>query len=521
MKATGGPHYRGSPQAELNLALSKALDLWDQPVVLRREATKMDPLLWAVLYHAHHLKAPITGDLISLSEFHLRVCRWAASTMSLRRVYKRELRDAFVAPRESGKSTWLFLIVILWAAAHRWTRFTVAFADTATQARDHLTTLRMELEENERLREDWPLLCAPAMRDNPRRPIAQRDDDVHQANGWRMVVRGADKAALGLKKGADRPDFILCDDMEPQESNYSEHLMKGRLTTLLDTILPLNLAARVVLSGTVTMPGSIMHQLLQHELGLTPVDEAKERAWIEDEGWRVHYQEPIVTGEDGVERSWWPEKWALRELVAMRHTRSYRKNMENQPLAGDGDYWTGDEFHYKRLRAYGRTILYVDPATTTKATSDWTGLAVVSRAPARAERNTLHVRYATHVRLVGERLRLRVQAILAEHQDIAAIVVETNNGGDYLLENLAGLGLPVIPDPASESKEVRAERALDYYQRDPVVVYHAERFSILETEMEAFPTKGVHDDVLDAAVGGLLFLQRRQRGRRQQQHTYA
>jgi phage terminase large subunit-like protein len=284
--------------------------------------------------------------------------------------------------------------------------------------------------------------------------------------------------------------------------------------------MPLNLAARLVLSGTVTMPGSIMHQLLQHELGETPVDEAKERAWITDEQVRVHYQEPIVTDADGTERSWWPEKWSLAALQAMRHTRSYRKNMENRPLAGEGDYWTSEHFHYRQLDGYGRTVLYVDPATTTKASSDWTGLAVVSRAPAR-QRNTLHVRYATHVRLVGERLRKRVQAILAEHQDVAAIVVETNAGGDYLLEALGGLGLPVIPDPATESKEVRAERVLDLYERDPTVVYHAERFTILETEMEAFPTPGVHDDVLDATVGGLLFLLRRQRGRRQQQHSYA
>jgi hypothetical protein len=501
--------------------MAAALKLWDGHPEARAAATVMDPLLWAVLYHADHLKGPSTGDLISLSEFHLEVCRWGASVLTLQGTRMRELRDAFIAPRESGKSTWLFLIVVLWAAAHEHTRFTVAFADTATQARDHLTTLRLELQDNERLAADWPALTAPAMQDSPRRPIAQRDDDVHQANGWRMVVRGADKAALGLKKGSDRPDLVLCDDMEPDEANYSPHLMRRRLITLLDTILPLNLAARLVLSGTVTMPGSIMHQLLQHQLGETPVDEAKERAWIQDEGFRVHYQEPIVTGPDGVERSWWPEKWRLSQLLAMRHTRSYRKNMENRPLAGEGDYWTSEHFHYLELDGYGRTVLYVDPATTTKSTSDWTGLAVVSRAPARAERNTLHVRYATHVRLVGERLRVRVQAILAEHQDIGAIVVETNAGGDYLLEALQGLGVPVIPDPATESKEVRAERVLDLYERQPTVVYHAERFTILESEMEAFPTPGVHDDVLDATVGGLLFLLRRKRGRKVQQHSYA
>lgn len=498
------------------------MDLLEATPAERREATRTDPVLFALVYLSHHLAAPSTGNAISLSEFHLEVARWACRVHLSPTVRLRQKRDAFVAPRESGKSTWHYLIVILWAAAFGYTKFTAAFANTATQARDHLTTLRLELFNNDLLRHDFPDLCAPQMRTDPRRPVADRDDDIAQANGWRMTVRGADKAALGLKKGADRPDYILLDDIEPDEANYSEHKMRGRLVTILDAILPMNLAATVVLTGTVTMPGSIVHQLLLEHLGETPPEEADHVAWVTDENWTTYYQPPIVTDADGTSRSWWPEKWPLPELQAMSHTRSYRKNMENKPLAGSGTYWTGDEYVYGELAGYGRTILYIDPATTTKASSDWTGLAVVSLSPGRGDldpatrrpRRRLWVRYASHVRLVGPRLRNKVEALLAEYQDVAAVVIETNNGGEYLLENLAGLGVPVIPDPATDSKNVRAERVLDWYQRQPSIVVHTERHGILEAEQQAYPTPGVNDDVMDAVNGGLLFLLQKRRGRR-------
>lgn len=514
----GGPHYHQAPHLELDHALARALELLDAPQLVRREATRLDPLLFAVVYFPHHLRSELTGDAITLSSFHLELCRYAARTLPLKARRLRQHRDAFVAPREAGKSTWLYLILVAWAAAHGWRRFVVAMADTSTQARDHLETLRGELRTNDRLRADFPDLCAPELRPDRQLAVADRHDMIRQRNGFKMAARGADKGVLGVKVGRDRPDWIVLDDIEPGEAQYSAYQARQRLTTLLDVVLPLNLAAAVTLSGTVTMAGSIVHQLVQHQLGEVPPDEANRHQWITDERFRVHYFPPLEVGDDGTERSLWPAKWPTRWLQSIRHTRSYRKNMENRPLAGDGDYWRSDLFRYLQLPAYGTTVLVIDPATTTKASSDWTGIAVVSRAPAVRKGTTppswhpgpsLHVRYATHVKLVGARLRTRVQAILAAYPDVRVVLVETNNGGEYLLENLAELGPPVRELSASEGKDVRAERALDYYERGKV--FHAERFPILEAEQEGFPTPGLHDDVLDATVHGLLWLARRRR----------
>src|SRR3546814_3895779 len=50
----------------------------------------------------------------------------------------------------------------------------------------------------------------------------------------------------------------ILDDIEPDESNYSQYQMRKRLTTIIDTVLAMNERAHVALIGTVTMPGSIV-----------------------------------------------------------------------------------------------------------------------------------------------------------------------------------------------------------------------------------------------------------------------
>ena len=64
--------------------------------------------------------------------------------------------------------------------------------------------------------------------------------------------------------------------------------------------------------------------------------------WVREEGIRAHHSLPIVQRPDGTERSMWPAKWPMTYLAETPHTRSYAKNMSNDPLAADGAQWTPD-----------------------------------------------------------------------------------------------------------------------------------------------------------------------------------
>src|SRR3546814_11105317 len=64
------------------------------------------------------------------------------------------------------------------------------------------------------------------------------------------------------------------------------------------TVLAMNERAHVALIGTVTMPGSIVHQLVETVTTTKDVPQ-----WITDEKFSVVYIEPVLQNEDGTERS--------------------------------------------------------------------------------------------------------------------------------------------------------------------------------------------------------------------------
>jgi hypothetical protein len=461
-----------------------------------RKALAADPVAFAVLYFRHHITDRASGR-ITWSEAHFTWARMAEQ-WRVPDPEPRQFREGVIAPRECGKSTWWFLILPLWAAANGHSRFTVAFAHAAAQAEKHLGTFRSELETNAILRVDFPELCEPARRRSGG-TVSDRAGMISQSNGYTFAARGIDTAVLGMKVGADRPDVLIMDDIEPDEANYSPDLATKRLGTVTDAILPLNIYARVMFVGTVTMPGSIMHQLVKHAAGVETAD------WIRDERVRPVHLHAILTNDDGSERSLWPQKWPLSYLQSIRHTRSYAKNYENDPMARDGVYWTRDDFDYDDFPCT-RTALFVDPAVTSTSKSDFTGLAVVGFAPGAGKApGRVLIKYALGVRLSPEETRRHiVTKVLPNHPEVKAIVVETNQGGDLWAGVFHDIpGVKVLDTKASASKEVRFAEALEVWRR----VFMRERFPALEEQAVGFP-RAAYDDVVDAAVTGVRYFLR-------------
>lgn len=486
----------------------------------RRIQTRLDPMLFALVYLRHHLRGPATRGRITFCDAHLDWCRealgWAVPAKA-----PRESRDAYIAPRELGKSTWFFLVLPLWAAAHGHRKFIAAFADSGTQAEMHLQTFKNELENNELLQRDYPRLCAPATR---WRGATQSDTKglTIRRSGFVFGARGADSKTLGMKVGERRPDMLILDDIEPGEDQYSEYQVKGRLTTITDVIFPLSEYAQVVIAGTVTLPGSIIHQLVK---SVTEPDEDQPE-WIAEQNVRVHYYPPILTNDDGTTRSIWPAKWPIEYLEAIQHTRSFLKNFANSPMGMDGDYWTKDDFRYGSVEGKTRVMLSIDPADKTKASSDWTGMAVVGWSPPLKRTDprttaidasdvrsaitgglgTCEVMYARAVKLVGENLRREVLRVLEMFPEVGLVLVEVNKGGEHWLDILHHLPCKIQMIDQTVDKRTRAAHALAHYQRQRVL--HTSRFGSAEEQMVSFP-RGPNDDLVDAVGSAVTRLLRR------------
>lgn len=480
---------------------------------MRRTLTRGDPLLFALIYLRRHLTDE-TGN-VTLSEVHIA---WAESAKSwMTPSEPASDRRAEVAPREMGKSTWNFLALPMWGAAHGHVRFAAAFADTGTQAETHLASFKSELDNNALLRADYPDLVAPKTRGRGQTE-ADRVSLYHARSGFVFAAAGMDGSNLGLKVGDARPDLLVIDDMEPHEAKYSALLAKKRLDTLTATIFPLNVRAHVVIVGTVTMQDSIVHQIVKHGRGEIDHEQGG-NAWVGDEKITSRHWLPIVTDDDGSRRSIWPAKWPLEFLESIEHTRQYAKNYLNDPIGADGDYWVLEDMHdlSDRLRAeVTHEVIQVDPAVTTKASSDFTGIAAVGWSRALGMCALFEAR---KVKLSGQPLRLVVLGFVerALARGHAVIVrVEQNQGAELWLDVFHDMPVKVVLHPAgTASKNVRAAEALRFYQVQPHRVEHdrsAPGVRDAEGEMVAFPN-APNDDLVDAVGAGVrYFLTPRKKG---------
>jgi phage terminase large subunit-like protein len=395
-----------------------------------------------------------------------------------------------IAPRSIGKSTWAFLVLPLWAMAHGHRSYVVAFADASGQAEGHLANLRNEIARNELLAQDFPELT-PAGRNNAK--------DLVTEGGAAFSARGMDSRTLGAKSGADRPDLLIGDDLEPM-SRYSAQVRDERLHVLLDGVLPMGDRANVLLVGTVVRYGSIMHTLAQYARGRETGE-----AWPVSEGIAAHYFPPIL-GTGARERSCWPARWPLSELRALRDaggSKWWLNFLNDPPRPGEsGAGWTPEMFTYGGADV-DQWVVVVDLAPTSKATSDQTAVAVLG---VDVSGRHLVVAECRGVRAQPGEIRDLVHR-LAKRYHAREVHAEVNQGHDTWrrvfqpMPQLPGSGKPVrlVPFHTSSNKRERILDLVDLYGRGGVI--HLDRLGELERQALAWPDVR-HDDLVDVIALG-------------------
>lgn len=128
------------------------------------------------------------------------------------------------APRGHAKSTVLtFLLPLYWIVFRR-RRFVVIVSDTAHMAEGFVGDIKKQLEENERLREDFGDLCGDTVVGG--RPLkwtsgdfttAHKDTHGRPVYRTRVLARSTGAQFRGLRAGSIRPDAVICDDLENDE----------------------------------------------------------------------------------------------------------------------------------------------------------------------------------------------------------------------------------------------------------------------------------------------------------------
>lgn len=139
--------------------------------------------------------------------------------------------ELIAAPRGNAKSTYVSLLFVLWCMLTRRARFPVILSDTLEQAAVHLAAMKAEIEFNPRLRQDWPDFCGLG-------PVWQATEIVTRS-GVKVKIGGSGKALRGFRHGPQRPDLVICDDLENDE-NVRQPEQRNKLEKWIDkTVDPL------------------------------------------------------------------------------------------------------------------------------------------------------------------------------------------------------------------------------------------------------------------------------------------
>lgn len=418
-------------------------------------------------------------------------------------------RISVTAPRGWGKSSIIFKGLIMWLAAHRHCRiekrtempdaapFIVVLSNSEDQIAQHVQYITTQLEHNELLRIDFPKLCK----------TRKTDMTIWTESDFVLLAKTINSGTLNGRTDmyARRPDLIITDDIE--SATGSEADMENRLEALLHNVLPMNEVARWFNIGTTTMFGGIVHCLLSliKPCGIEKPD------WATDLAISVRHYLPLEVGDDGTWRSTWPSKESAGSQLARQHTQKYQRQMMNNPRAVDGTLWKDEDFvHIRRegrsieqLREdyrLGSIVLSIDPAITSKKTSDSTGFAVIAYSGNKRKWIVLEaLGKKIHINSFGQFCNW-----LYQEWDIDYIVVETNQGGDVWARELRNAGIPVKiveiqQSKAGGTKDERAERLYNRFAQRRVLLM--EDLGEFEGDMLNYPMG--RKDVIDAVGSGI------------------
>lgn len=410
-----------------------------------------------------------------------------------------EMRDEVAlvaAPREHAKSTfWSFAIPIR-NIAYGTKKFQLIISDTNDQAVGFTLPIRLELEDNIRLRHDFGNL----------RGGTWKSGDFTTSNGTKTLARGKGEKVRGLKNRQYRPDFAVVDDFENDENVENPKLVKKGMRWLKRAVIgSMGAGFLFVMVGNLFHPKSVLSQLIaEKDAEGNPLYVSRVyRAWIE-------YGKPE-------QRPLFPALWPPERLEKKKRTMGTRDfNAEMMNLTGDDDSPFQESWfkYFDRLeipQTPMEIVTFVDPSAKNGESNDFKGIVTVGLDRPQMIFRCLHatIRHLS----VGEMFR----AVYAQHDVYGGSVVgiEENMLHDFLHEAISnyaksvGRYLPWIGVHHSNNKEARIIGTLSYLVEHQKIEFekgHSDQDLLVE-QLIYINNKNINDDGPDALEGAVSLLQ--------------
>lgn len=265
------------------------------------------------------------------------------------------VRDLFIAPRGSSKSTHLSLGLALYCIMLRKTRYCLEVCDVYAQAALLIEALKAELTTNPRLMNDFPDACGQGR--------VWREGEIVTRQNIRVEGLGALQKLRGRRHGPYRPDLMFFDDIENDEAVRSPEQRQKLQNWIYRAALkvgPPDGSMHVVWVGTVLHFDAVLVRAAKSPLWRVTefraivnwpdrmdLWEAFEEIWQNDgeEAARSFYAATQAEMDAGAVVNWptiQPLLWLMLERASSHD--AFQTEYQNQPISegnpfGDLEYW--------------------------------------------------------------------------------------------------------------------------------------------------------------------------------------
>ena len=268
---------------------------------------------------------------------------------------KKLYRLLLIAPRGFAKSTICSIFFPLWLCLYGKKKDIFLVSATIGLCKEMLRKIRVELETNEKILEDFGDLKSDkwtedmlVLRDEVKDGIVKRKGSILRAKGRGFQIRGF------------RPDIIVCDDLEDEEVIYSKEQRDKLEQWFFRTLLPaLKPDQTLLYVGTMIHQASLMAKLR------------------EKEEFAVRFYKALTN-----DKSIWEELWPTEKLKKLRNelgSYAFEAEYQNNPISLEDQ---PIKPHMLDCKVYGKpdiTCMAIDPAISEKTGADYRAITVYGR----------------------------------------------------------------------------------------------------------------------------------------------
>ena len=458
--------------------------------LLRKARVRKDYNAFVQTYFPHYCTDKATGQPIPCASFHIKAARFILDHPQLMAI--------FMWPRGHAKSTHMGVFIPMWLMIQeRPTMHSLVLAGKSEDSAIRLLSdLQSELQYNQLYEHDFGQQYKAG---------SWAEGEFTTQNGTSFHAIGRGQSPRGLRDRQNRPDYIICDDLDDDELCRNPARVDAATEWTREALMGTFGAegGRFIMVGNLISKCSILAKVME-----TP---------------GVHVSR--VNVYDGKGRPAWPEYWTRERIEAKRAQvgyRAFQKEYMNNPIILGAVFRAEDIVFDKmlpRLQQYRQLICYTDPSWKATKQADYKATMLVGRTP----EGVYHL-----LRAYAD--QTSVSNMIEWHYSILNFVdgrvpvyyyMEANMLQEILLEEFRkqgearGLIIPIKGDARKKpDKFARIEAMQPLFEQHLVVFNQEERESpgmqvLVEQLLATERGSRMHDDAPDALESAIWMINRR------------